>query len=323
MDCVVSLAVSGMLTTGSCVCADAPVHGALLSPIVISISLVVIGVAIAIGYFWAIGLPRILCRRKLSRCENLAFGPDSKSRSLQGDPELATREHELRGCIEEPVSRHECTGFHCAVLRNADITLIRAMLQAAPDLVVVRDSRERDAIQLALEHSSRTEVVAEMVVRCLKTSRGIAPDGWHSVLENNEHSKYAVAVVALVQQEAATSLQLQGAPSSSSLRHWHVLRGLRRSLRSSEHRPAAILPSHSRDSRPQPIRRSAAIAKQLMSVEQEAVAVLASALDSKQRRAIDVASPENKTILEDASLYLKRCAHMHSRPSQAPTWVYL
>jgi hypothetical protein len=75
-------------------------------PIVISISLVLIGLAIAIVYFWAVGLPRILCRRKLMRCASLAFGPDSKSHSLQGCAELGMREHELRGFVEERVSRN-------------------------------------------------------------------------------------------------------------------------------------------------------------------------------------------------------------------------
>lgn len=210
------------------------------------------------------------------------------------------REQELRGCVEERVSRNKYTGFHCEVLQNADLALIRAMLHAAPEVVAVRDSthlhRSSDAVQLALKVSAPPEVVAEMVVRCLQAT-GIAPDGWHSILESNEYSKYVAAVVAFVQQEAADHLQLQRVCSSTSL-------GRRRHQR---HTTPEHCPAQHGTSRAQPIRHSAAIAQQLTSPEQEAVYQLASALDSMHRRAIDLATPENKKSLEDASLYLKRC----------------
>ena len=141
------------------------------------------------------------------------------------------------------------------------------MLHAAPEVVAVRDStplhRSSDAVQLALKVSAPPEVVAEMVVRCLQAT-GIAPDGWHSILESNEYSKYVAAVVAFVQQDAAVHLQLQRVCSSTSM-------GRRRHQRHTalEHGPAAMSPAQHGTPRAQPIRHSAAIAQQLTSPEQE------------------------------------------------------
>ena len=191
----------------------------------------------------------------------------------------------LYDCIRKPVSRHKYTGFHCAVLRNADMTLVQSMLRAAPDLVAIEDSAGNDAVQLAVKYHCSEELVAEMVMQYLQA--GCKLNGWHSILEDAEHRKYVAPVVSLVQEAAL--VQHTSAPS-----HQHA------------HPTTPLAAELGELATPRGATHSAPIAEQVTSVEQQAVHELASALDKRNRHAIDVASHENRAILEDASLYLKR-----------------
>ena len=329
-----------------------PVPASFPWKLVIPISLAVLGLVTSLFYLWWVRLPQLLCNRKLRHCKRFMESDGHSLAVVSSKLGSGTEDGAgLYDCIRQPVSRHKYTGFHCAVLRNADMALVRSMLRAAPDLVAIEDSAGKDAVQLAVKYQRSEELVAEMVMRCLQA--GCKLNGWHSILENAEHTKYVVAVVSLVQEaaqvkhisapspqhthsttslaselgELATPRGMDDMQQTQRLDHmFSTLNSIRPSdtsavqfalphlmlaaetsvkssfLRRSEGSVNTLLPAAS---------CSAPIAEQVTSVEQQAVHQLASALDKRNRHAIDVAALENRTILEDASLYLKRCQTMH------------
>ena len=55
----------------------------------------------------------------------------------------------------------------------------------------------RDAVYIAVEFRANSELIAELVVRCLES--GVAFNGWHYLLQQDSCSNHVKAVIELVQ----------------------------------------------------------------------------------------------------------------------------
>ena len=65
----------------------------------------------------------------------------------------------------------------------------------------------RDAVYIGVKHGAGPELVAELVVRCLKMpEREDDFNGWTYLLQNDRCSRYVEAVIKLVQEEASCRL---------------------------------------------------------------------------------------------------------------------
>ena len=73
-----------------------------------------------------------------------------------------------------------------------------------PSQVASKDWRGKDVVVLGVKSGARPEVVAKLVVRCLRSSlRPSDFNGWHYLLEHDSCNDYVVAVINLVKQEAS------------------------------------------------------------------------------------------------------------------------
>ena len=59
----------------------------------------------------------------------------------------------------------------------------------------------RDAVYTAVKYRASSELIAELVVRCLES--GVAFNGWHYLLEHDSCNKHVKAAIELVQEEAS------------------------------------------------------------------------------------------------------------------------
>ena len=133
-------------------------------------------------------------QRYTSLAESISAPEDS---TTDGGPnaELQTYLQQAR-----TTNRFRFTHFHCAASCDADPQIVRSMLLISPELVATKDTRGRDAVQLATHLKASTTLVAEMVVRSIQA--GTTLDGWHALLEGDDCCGYIPVVLDLVELEA-------------------------------------------------------------------------------------------------------------------------
>lgn len=219
-------------------------------------------------------------------CDTLHEGQIDAGERQSG---ITVAQHEeLRAYLTKRTMRRQYTPLHCAAVCDAELHVVRSVVQIAPAAVAMQDSHGLDAVQVAVNHAADKELVATMVVGCLQAG-GVELDGWHTILERSDCGEYVAAVVSLVQRGVAakeqSSDQHPGKPTPLALRCGRS--------RQFAHRPPPI-------------------ALQVTSASIEAVEELAYVLDSRHRKGIDVAAQDNKSILETAILYRKRYGPLRS-----------
>ena len=261
----------------------------------IGVSVLLLLVLLALLFYLFRYSPRVRkihANRKLLLYEDLAFSTSLSKKGLNAPTIKPLRKHAwqkqqgidlvvlteqqdedqqddraMRACIQGTVTSRKYTGFHCAAICDTSLEIVKSMLWVAPEVVAVADTKNNDAVQLAVQHGASADLVSAMTVRCLET--GVPFNGWHYLLDNDSHSQYIIAILKLVHKEAAST-------------------GI------------GVRPTMAR------LKKSNPLAPQVTSIEQEAVHAISQALDTKQRFAIDVATKGARKLLEERIFYLGR-----------------